>query len=62
MTASTCEQSFSSIRKLKTYTHSTMILKRLSGIALVHLHQAIVPDIEKVIDLFAITNRRLNFT
>ena len=38
-----------------------MISKRLNGIALMHVHQEIVPDIEKVIDLFAVTNRRLNF-
>ena len=49
------------MRRLKTYTRSTMISKRLNGIALMHVHQEIVPDIEKVIDLFAVTNRRLNF-
>ena len=49
------------MRRLKTYTRSTMISERLNGIALMHVHQEIVPDIEKVIDLFAVTNRRLNF-
>ena len=57
----TCEQSFSSMRRLKTYPRSTMISERLNGIALVHVHQEIVPDIEKVIALFAVTNRGLNF-
>ena len=61
VTTCTCEQSFSSMRRLKTYTRSTMISERLNGIALMHVHQEIVPDIEKVIDLFAVTNRRLNF-
>ena len=38
-----------------------MISERLNGIALMHVHQEIVLDIEKVIDLFAVTNARLNF-
>ena len=60
VTTCTCERSFSSMRRLKTYTRSTMISERLNGIALMHVHQEIVPDIEKVIDLFAVTNRRFN--
>ena len=58
----TCERSFSAIRQLKTYTRSTIVSERLNGIALMHVHQEIVPDIEKVIDLFSTKNRRLSFT
>ena len=61
VTACTCEWSFSSMRRLKTYTRSTMISERLNGIELMPVHQQIVLDIEKVINLFAVTNRRLNF-
>ena len=61
VTTCTCERSLSSKRRLKTSTRSTMISERLNEIALMHVHQEIVPDIEKVIDLFAVTNRRLNF-
>ena len=61
VTTYTCERLFSSMRRLKTYTRSTMTSERLNGIALMHVHQEIVLDIEKVIDLFAVTNRRLNF-
>ena len=61
VTTCTCERSFSSMRRLKTYTGSTTISERLNGIALMHVHQEIVPDIEKVIDLFAVSNRKLNF-
>ena len=39
-----------------------MVSERLNGIALMHVHQEIVPDIEKVIDLFSTKNRRLSFT
>ena len=49
------------MRRLKTYTGSTLISDRLNGITLTHVHQEIVPDVEKVIDLFAETNRRLKF-
>ena len=38
-----------------------MVSERLNGIALTHIHQEIVPDVEKVIDLYALKNRRLNF-
>ena len=61
VTTCTCERSFFSMRRLKTYTRSTVISERLNGIALMHVHQKIVPDNKKVIDLFAVTNRRLNF-
>ena len=61
MTTCTFERSFSSIRRLKTYTRSSMISERLNGIALMHVHQEVVPDIEKVINSFAVTNTRLNF-
>ena len=33
-----CERSFSSMRRLKTYTRSTMISESLNGIALMHVH------------------------
>ena len=33
----------------------------LNGIALMHVHQEIVPGIEKAIELFAVTNISLNF-
>ena len=62
VTTCTCEWSFSAMRRLKTYTRSTMVSERLNGIALMHVHQEIVPDIEKVIDLFSTKNRRRSFT
>ena len=49
------------MRRLKTYTLSTVISEKLNGIAIMHVHQENVPDIEKVIDLIAVTNRRLTF-
>ena len=39
-----------------------MVPERLNGITLMHVHQEIVSDIEKVRDLFSTKNRRLSFT
>ena len=39
-----------------------MVSEILNGIALMHVHQEINPDIEKVIDLFSTKNKRLSFT
>ena len=61
VTSCECERSFSALRRLKDYTRSTMTSERLNGLALMYVHREIVPDIEKVIDRFAITNRRLDF-
>ena len=62
VTTCACERSFSSMRRLKNYTRSTMVSERLNEIALMHVHQKIILDTEKVIDLYAGKNRRLNFT
>ena len=39
-----------------------MFSETLNEIALMHVHQEIVPDIEKVIDQFSTKKRRLSFT
>ena len=49
----TCKRSFSSTRRVKNYTCSTTVAERLNGIALMHFNQEIIPDTEKVIDLYA---------
>ena len=56
------ERSFSAMKRQKTYTRSNMVSERVNAIALMHVHHEIVPDIEKVIDLFSTKNRRLSFT
>ncbi|XP_065639606.1 52 kDa repressor of the inhibitor of the protein kinase-like [Hydra vulgaris] len=62
VTSSSCERSFSAMKRLKNYTRSTMSSERLNNLAHMHIHKEIVPDVEKVIDLFALKSRRLNFT
>ena len=61
VTTCTCERSFSFTRRLNTYTRSTMISVRVNGRALMRVQKETVPNIEKVIDLFAVTIRRFNF-
>ncbi|XP_065652805.1 52 kDa repressor of the inhibitor of the protein kinase-like [Hydra vulgaris] len=60
LTSCECERTFSLLRRLKNYTRSTMVEERLNGLALMNIHTESVIDIEKVIDKFAINNRRLN--
>ena len=62
VTTCTCERSFFSMRRLKNLTRSIMVSERLNGKALMHVHQKIIPDTEKMKDLYTGQNRRLNFT
>ena len=61
ITSCECERSISALRMLKDYKRSTMVEKRLNGLALMNIHQEIVPDTDKVIDKFSVGNTRLKF-
>ncbi|XP_065665586.1 52 kDa repressor of the inhibitor of the protein kinase-like [Hydra vulgaris] len=61
VTSCECERSFSVMRRLKDYTRTTMSEDRLNGLALMYIHQEIVPCIDNVINRFSIKNRRLDF-
>ena len=61
ITSCECERTFSDMHKLETYSRSTIVTDRLNGIAMKHVHQEINQDVNKVLDLFANTNKRLNF-
>lgn len=61
VSAATAERSFSTLRRLKTWLRTTMTEERLNGLALLHIHQDINIDINKVIDRFAKNNRKLDF-
>ena len=61
VTSCECERPFSALRRLKTYTCSTIIAERLNGFALLHVHKDIILNTDKVIDLYAMKNRRLIF-
>ena len=61
ITSCECERSISALRILKDYKRSTMIEDRLNGLALLKIHQEIIPDVDAVIDKFAVGNTRLRF-
>ena len=52
ITTCECERSISNLRRIKTYTESTLSENRLNGLALMSIHQEIVPDISRVIEIF----------
>lgn len=53
ITTSECERTFSSLKRLKMYTCSTMRQERLSGLALMHIHQRMELDMEEILNIFA---------
>ena len=58
ITTCECEQSFSSLRIVKTWDRSTMTYARLNGLALLFIHREIDLDVSEIIDLFAQKIRR----
>ena len=62
VTSCECERSFSALRRLKNYNRSTMLEDRLNGLALMHIPQEIIPDVDEVINKFALMGpRKLEF-
>ena len=52
MSSAACERSFSCLRRLKAWLRWTMNQKRLNGVVLAHVHQALIDkiDLSKVAD------------
>lgn len=62
VSVATAERSFSTLRRLKTWTRATMGEDRLSALALMHVHRDIEICAERVIDSFAKSrNTRIDF-
>ena len=59
VTSCECKRTFSALRRLKNYNRSTVVADRLNGLALLHVHQEIHPDVQRVIDVFASDKRRI---
>ena len=63
VTSCECERSFSALRPLKNYNRSTMVEERFNGLALMHVHCEIKPNINAVINRFASMGKhRLEFS
>ncbi|XP_046860984.1 uncharacterized protein LOC124454224 [Xenia sp. Carnegie-2017] len=61
ITSCECERSISALRILKDYKRSTMVEEGLNGLALMKIHQEILPDVQRVIDKFSVGNTRFKF-
>ena len=46
MSSAECERNFSCLRRLKTWLRSRMTQKRLNGVVLAHVHEALVDKID----------------
>ena len=59
VTSVCCEQSFSSLRRLKTWERATMSSERLCGLGLLHVHRDTVnPDRERALKQFDSSGHR----
>jgi len=61
VTSCEAERSFSALRRIKTYLRSTMSQERLTGLALltIHQHSSLVPSTSEIREEFLRKNRRL---
>ena len=57
-TSASCERSFSSMRRIKTYLRSTMTGERLSALGLLNIHRDRDIDVDRIINTFASTKCR----
>ena len=53
VTSCSAERSFSGLKRIKSVFRSGMTNERLSGLALLHMHQDIPIDVEEIIDEFS---------
>ena len=63
VTTATAERSFSSLRRIKTYLHSTMSACRLNSLMLMHVHQKRIEKLDPTAiahEFVSVNSRRLN--
>lgn len=59
VSTATPERTFSAMKILKTYLRSRLTDENMQGLSMAYIHKDIPIDINKVIDHFALKNRRL---
>jgi hypothetical protein len=62
VTSCSAERCFSAMKILKSRLRSTMEDDRLNGLALMYIHSGKDISVDSVIDQFALTNRKLEFS
>ena len=55
------ERSFSGLRRIKTFLRSSMGIEGLAGLALMHLHNDLIIDEDKICQLFISKHHRRMF-
>jgi len=63
-TTSTVERSFSTLRRVKTWTRATMVEERLSGLVMLSVHRRMIAKhiaaiTKEVVDRFTVNKRRM---
>ncbi|XP_047144768.2 52 kDa repressor of the inhibitor of the protein kinase-like [Hydra vulgaris] len=58
ITTCECERSISVICRLKTFMRSRMTESRFNSLALMSIHQEIIPDVERVLNIFSVLGER----
>ena len=53
VSSTTAERSFSSLKRIKTYSRSTMVEDRLDDLSLMHIHRDHQIDLDRIIQQFA---------
>ena len=61
MSSCEAERSFSGLRRIKTFLRSSMSIERLAGLALMHLHNDLDIDEDKICQLFISKHHRRMF-
>lgn len=62
VTSCEAERTFSALRRLKTFTQSTMKESRLNGLTLLHVHRSITVNLDDAVENFAKKSpRRVQF-
>ena len=60
ITTCECERTISTMRRLKTYTRSTMGQDRMNGLAMLNIHKEVEVSSDEVLDEFARISRRID--
>lgn len=60
VTVSSVERTFSTLKRLKTYSRNSCTENRLNGLAALSIHREIQLNLEEIIDIFAKENRKLS--
>lgn len=62
VSVATAERTFSALKRLKTWLRNSMAQERLTGLALLNIHKDIDVSVDNIIERFAKSKRKLEFS